>query len=297
MRSLLRHPADRRTLLWSFLFFPVPIAAAVLNPNLALWLLPLSLYLAFCAGVLTHYHNHLGVFRHRLFNRLYSLWLSIFYGFPVFSWIPTHNQNHHKYHNGPGDHTSTAKLKNGDSFLTLLFYPTRSSAWQLPALITYLNRLKSSNSSAYYWSIAQCLVVPLAHVSFLSLLMVRHGELMGLSTYVVALLLPALFAPWSMMVINYLQHIDCDPSSDHDHSRNFVGRLENWFVFDAGLHTVHHENPGTHFSEYQRLHRERQNLVSPHLNQRNVFSFVLNRYLLEKQPLAGEQQTSSHPVA
>jgi fatty acid desaturase len=297
MPTLLRHPADRRTLLWSLGLFPLPLAAGFLKPESAFWLLPLSLYLSFCAGVLTHYHNHLGVFRHRLLNQLYSLWLSTFYGFPIFSWIPTHNQNHHKYQNGPGDRTSTDKLKSGDSFIALIFYPTLSSAWQLPTLVSYLRRLKNRNSSAFYWSIAQCLVVPLTHASFLLALVERHGVREGLPTYAVVLLLPALFAPWSMMIINYLQHIDCDPCSEHDHSRNFVGRLENWFVFDAGLHTVHHEHPGTHFSEYQRLHNERRKLIAPELNQRNVFSFVLNRYVLGRRPFSVKEKSRSSPLA
>lgn len=279
MPALLRHPADRRTLVWSLFLFPAPLVIAVFEPRAAVWMFPFSLYLAFCVGVLTHYQNHRGVFQHSLLNRLYSVWLSVFYGFPVFAWIPTHNQNHHRFLNGPGDHTSTDKLKGGDSFFQLLSYPTRSSAWQLPSLIQYLKGLRNRGSSSLNWCVTQCAALILWHISLLSFFLHRQGLSSGLTVYAFLVLLPALFAPWSMMVINYVQHVGCDPASKDNHSRNFVGRLENWFVFDAGLHTVHHEHPSAHFSEYQALHDARKSKIAPHLNQRNVFSFLLIHYL------------------
>jgi fatty acid desaturase len=91
---------------------------------------------------------------------------------------------------------------------------------------------------------------------------------------------PAGFASWSMMFTNYVQHVDCDPESSDNHSRNFVSPLQNWFVFDAGFHTVHHEQPGVHWSHYRRLHAARAAAIDPSLNQSSIFGFCFRRYLL-----------------
>ncbi len=242
-------------------------------------MLPVTLYLSFCTGVLTHYHNHRGVFRNRVANQIYSLWLSVFYGFPIFSWIPTHNQNHHKYTNGPHDATSTFRSGKKDSLREALYYPLRSSSWQLPALISYLGLLRRKRSPELGWALAQSGVLFLVHAAGILGLLHLHGPTLGGLAYVCSMLIPALFAPYSMMFINYVQHVGCDPSSPDNHSRNFVGAWENWLVFEAGLHTVHHEHPGTHWSRYPELHRQRENAIAPILNQRNVFSFVYRHYL------------------
>jgi beta-carotene hydroxylase len=279
----LRHGADRRSLVWSLGLFPLPIVVAFLWPKAALCVLPLTLYLAFCAGVLTHYHNHSGVFRNRTANQLYSLWLSIFYGFPVFSWIPTHNQNHHKYTNGPKDATSTFRSGKPDSLREALIYPLRSTSWQLPAVASYLGHLRRKRSPEFVWAVGQALVLLLAQGLLLTALIFVHGLWLGALAFTSALLIPALFAPYAMMFINYVQHVGCDPNSEHNHSRDFVGGWENWLVFQAGLHTVHHEHPGTHWSQYPELHRARQAQLSPVLQQRNVFSFLYRRYGLGEQ--------------
>jgi fatty acid desaturase len=74
--------------------------------------------------------------------------------------------------------------------------------------------------------------------------------------------------------------VHCDPHSPDNHSRNFVNSFQNWWVFDAGFHTVHHEHAGTHWSEYRRLHRERGDRIDPRLNESSIFGFVFKRYVL-----------------
>jgi beta-carotene hydroxylase len=278
--GILQSSADWRSLVWSLVLFPVPLGVAFLKPDLTLWMLPFALYLAFCAGVLTHYHNHTGVFRGRLLNRIYSVWLSIFYGFPIFSWIPTHNLNHHRYTNGPRDATSTFRSGRPDGLLELLYYPIRSSAWQLPNVVGFLRTARAKRPADYRWALAQIVGLVVANIAILGALVALHGPRVGGAAYGLVMFVPAMFAPYSMMFINYLQHVGCDPKSADNHSRNFVGRWENWLVFEAGLHTVHHEHPTTHWSEYPALHAQREAFLEPVLQQRNVFSFLLHRYVL-----------------
>lgn len=276
--TLLRSKHDVRSLFWSLCLFPLPIAIALLSPVASVAVLPATIYLAFCAGVLTHYHNHRGVFRGRVLNQLYSIWLTVFYGVPVFAWIPTHNQNHHKYTNGALDATSTFRRGKPDSLYEALSYPSRSSFWQYPAVRDYLVGLKATRPSEFWWNVGQIVALVVVHLGLIALFIKLHGVGLGLLGYFFSLGLPALFSSWSMMFINYLQHVGCDPDSPNDHSRNFVGRLENWLVFDAGLHTVHHEEPGLHWSEYRARHEERAASIHPVLLQRNVFSFLWSRY-------------------
>ena len=101
----LRFREDLRTLVWAFLLLPLAPALALYRPALAAWLVPLAFYASYCSGVLAHNQNHCPTFVGRRTNLFYGAWLSFFYGFPIFSWVPTHNQNHHRYTNGEGDAT------------------------------------------------------------------------------------------------------------------------------------------------------------------------------------------------
>ncbi len=92
--------------------------------------------------------------------------------------------------------------------------------------------------------------------------------------------IPALFAAWSMIFINYIQHVHCDPWSDHNHSRNFVSKLGNFLVFNNGYHTAHHESAGLHWSKLPAAHAKIAHLIDPELNQNSIFGFCLKAYLL-----------------
>src|SRR5439155_12285962 len=104
-----RFSADYRAFLWC-LFMPVVALAPYVRGDLVRFvpiLSPLSCYLALAAGVLAHNHNHCPTFKNRRLNNVYANWLSVFYGYPTFAWIPTHNLNHHKFINKAGDATIT----------------------------------------------------------------------------------------------------------------------------------------------------------------------------------------------
>ncbi|HET7543319.1 MAG TPA: fatty acid desaturase [Polyangiaceae bacterium] len=275
----LRFIADRRTLFWALILFPALPALSYAKPQLALWLLPLALYLAYCSGVLAHYQNHTPVFRNKRLNSLYSAWLSFFYGCPLFVWIPTHNQNHHRYVDGPGDATRTSELAKKDSLWAVLCYPTRSGIAQMPAIWRYVREARLHHPARFRQVIFETATVVLGHAAAIALALTLHGVSRGLLVYVCAFGVPALSAAWSMMFTNYLQHVGCDHASADDHSRNFVSRWMNWLVFAAGYHTVHHEHAGTHWSEYPELHAARAPKIAPELNESTLFGFFLRRYV------------------
>jgi fatty acid desaturase len=102
--------------------------------------------------------------------------------------------------------------------------------------------------------------------------------------YLATVGLPALLATYWMMLTNYIQHVDCDPSSPDDHSRNFTSPFWNWFVFQNGYHTIHHEHPGVHWSRYPELHAARAARIDPKLNVSSIFAYVFSTYLSPRSP-------------
>src|ERR1700742_652087 len=152
---MLRHAADRRTALWAFVFFPIVGFAPYVEPRLIPWLLPVSLYFGFCAGVFSHNHNHCPMFKNRKWNAFYSAWLSVFYGFPTFAWIPTHNLNHHKFVNTEGDATITWRFTNSHNVLVAETYFFVSSYYQQFPTKAFIEKAKAKNRQLYRRIIGQ----------------------------------------------------------------------------------------------------------------------------------------------
>ena len=275
----LRFREDLRTLFWAFVLFPSVPALAYLRPSLLPWLAPFALYFSYCSGVLTHNHNHSPVFRGRRANVAYGAWLSLFYGCPIFTWIPTHNQNHHRFTNGEGDVTRTTRLSPTNSLTFALIYPLASSRWQLPGIKAYVANAWRSHPARFRRIVAELAALILGHAALFGLAVWLHGLALGAVVYGVSLGAPALLATYWMMFTNYLQHVDCEAGSPDNHSRNFVSPFFNWFVFENGLHTVHHEHPGVHWSRYRALHDARAARIAPHLNQNSLFGYVASEYL------------------
>jgi len=61
------------------------------------------LFMEVSVSVIAHDHNHVTIWKSKPLNALTDYWITLFYGFPAFGWIPTHNQNHHKLNNREGD--------------------------------------------------------------------------------------------------------------------------------------------------------------------------------------------------
>jgi fatty acid desaturase len=275
----LRHRADVRTLVWAFVLMPAAAAAQYAVPRLAGWLLPVSMYLAYSAGVIAHNHNHSPTFVGRRHNTLLSTWISFFYGYPVFAWIPTHNENHHKFVNGAGDVTSTLRMGRDSGLVAALTFPLTSAAAQAPLIARFLARAKRDNPRAYASYAVQRLVVFVGHAAALGLAIGLHGVAVGAWCYASALGLPAAGALWGLMFTNYVQHVDCDPSSRWRHSRDFVSSWMNFFVFDNGFHTVHHERPGLHWSRTRQAHARIAHLLDPRLQESSIFAYAFKTYV------------------
>ena len=276
----LRFAADVRALLWALVLFPGAAALVYDKPEWAVLLLPLSLYTGFCSGVLAHYHNHCPVFEDRRANALYSIWLSIFYGYHIFAWVPTHNMNHHKFVNGPGDASITCRYSKNDTLFSAVTYFFVSTYFQAGLIKSFVAKARAGNRRQFRQIIAQYASVLVAHVAFLGLAVHLRGLRLGLVTYLCSFGATAAMGLWGMMFINYIQHVHCDPSTDYNHSRNFVGPLANWLVFNSGYHTAHHEVAGAHWSTLPAIHQAIAHNIDPELNQPSIAGYLFRAYVI-----------------
>jgi beta-carotene hydroxylase len=275
-----RNTSDYRTLFWALVLFPLVPAIAYAWPAALPWLLPVALYTSYCSGVLTHNHTHVPVFTAPAANTAFGMWLSVFYGCPIAFWIPTHLENHHRYLDGPEDVTRTSRRAVKHDVWQALVYSAACANWQRPLIASYVRRAYARGGRHWRMLVSQSLALVLAHGGMLALALSLHGALLGLLIYALTLGLPAAIAPSLMFFTNYVQHVHCDPASPDNHSRNFVSRSINWFVFDGGYHTVHHERPSTHWSHYAGLHRARAGSIDPSLCQHSILSFCVRSYVL-----------------
>jgi len=204
----------------------------------------------------------------------------VFYGFPTFGWIPTHNLNHHKFVNKAGDATITWRYSKKNTWLVASTYFFVSTYWQAAPLKEYMEKAKDTNPAIVRGMKMQWAMLVGMQALFLAIGWLTHGWRLGTIVWIFGFAIPAAFASWSMMFINYIQHVHCDPWSEHNHSRNFVSPLGNWLVFNNGLHTVHHEAAGLHWSKLPEAHAKIAHLIHPDLNQQSIFGFCLRAYLL-----------------
>ena len=275
----LRYSADVRTLLW-VAAAPVVAGLQYARPELVPYLSPLSCYLALSCGIFAHNHNHCPTFETKRGNQIFGSILSVFYGYPTFAWVPTHNLNHHKFVNRAGDATITWRYTDKHNLLVALTYFFVSSYWQSEPIKDYIRKARDKNPKLYRTIITQYAVWIGANLGLLALSIALNGVKTGLTTWLFASVIPSIFALWTIMWFNYEQHVHTDPWSKHDHSRNFTGGAINFLLFNNGLHGVHHEHPGAHWSTLRTYFAKIENEIHPDLRNNNLFTYVLKTYFL-----------------
>lgn len=291
----LRYAADLRTLLW-VLAMPIVVVAQYLRPELCVYLSPLSCYLALTAGVIAHNHNHCPTFKGRRANNVFGHVLSMFYGYPTFAWIPTHNLNHHKFVNRAGDATITWRYTDRHNALVAWTYFFVSSYWQSEPIKDFIRKARRSNRKLYrHILLGYALWIGTA-LGTLAIGIAMHGLATGFKVWFLATFLPSFFALWTIMLFNYTQHVHTDPWSAHNHSRSFTSWSLNFFLFNNGLHAAHHENPGTHWSLLPEAHARIAPEIDPALKERSMWWFFVKNHLLSPFfPSLGSKQVGRAP--
>lgn len=278
------------------ILMPGLVAFQYLNPEYLPYLSWLSFYFAISAGIVAHNHLHSPTFKSKKLSELFSYWISIFYGFPTFAWIPTHNLNHHKFVNKAGDATITWRYSDKHNFLVASTYFFVSSYWQSGPIQEFLKRAKEKKPAQFRKYIFQYVVVYGTQAALCALAIQMHGVATGMKIWGFTLGLPALVSLWTIMTFNYDQHVHTDPWSKHNHSRNFVSWSLNFLLFNNGLHGAHHENAGLHWSKLPELHAKIAPEIHPELKQRSLWWYWFKQYVLTPfAPSLGTKQIGRAP--
>jgi beta-carotene hydroxylase len=269
MPQLLRYAADRRTVAYMLL----TTALLFIQWNLPSFnpiLFVLCLFMAVSVSVIAHNHNHLPIWRYRFLNIVMDYWITLFYGFPTFAWIPTHNSNHHKFNNRKGDYTITYRVSEANNILTLVSYPSVSSYFQQRPIRDYLANLWRTNKAKFWLAISQYAVLVLFYAGALWL---------DWKKALLFIIIPDQVSLFSVLIFNYVQHVHADEESRYNHSRNFVGLL-NTMLFNNGYHTIHHEHPGIHWSETPAKQKEIEREIDPALVEKSFWWYLIRVYVI-----------------
>ena len=293
---LLRNSRDRRTILW-VLLAPLVVALQYARPELVPYLCVVSCYFALACGIIAHNHNHCPTFHNKRHNQWFANWISLFYGYPTFAWIPTHNLNHHKFVNREGDATITWRFTNSHNALVAITYFFVSSYYQSGPINDFIRNARAKNRGLYRTIMTQYAVWIGGYVLLASLAIWLHGWRTGLYVFGLSVALPAFFSLWTIMLFNYDQHAHTDPFSEYDHSRSFTSPVLNFLLFNNGYHAVHHEQAGAHWSTLADLHAQTAHLRHPSVNQRSLWWYWFKQYVLTPfAPSLGTKQLGPGPM-
>jgi fatty acid desaturase len=255
---MLRYQADRRTILFLCAFAALSAGGWVLNPSgvaAAGWCIVTCVVSWICA-VIAHNTVHCPIFKKRWQNRLMQVWISLSYGFPISEYVPGHNLSHHKFTQKPQDVMRTSKVNTGNNLLNFLLFFFAVGPGVTVGNYRYKQVMKQKLPA---WN-RQLLVEILSVWGVKGALLLLDWR-KALLFYIV----PHAFAVWGITTVNYLQHDGCDEDHPYNHSRNFVGRVFNWFTLNNGYHGMHHMRPGLHWS---LLAEEHAKVLGPHIDPR-----------------------------
>ena len=269
MNLKLKDNADVKSLIYIFVTTALFIAQWMwwgFNPFIYTWFL----FMSVAVSVMTHNHNHLPMWRSKTLNVLTDWWLTVFYGFPIFAWIPTHNKNHHRFNNREGDDSITYRVSEKNNFFTLVSYPTISGYYQQKAIFSYLKEMKANNKEKFWISISQYAVL---------VLWIAAALIIDWEKALLFVIIPQQVSLFSVLIFNYVQHVHADEESEWNHSRNFTGLL-NFMLFNNGYHTIHHQKAGLHWNKAAQAHKEIEQNIDPILLERSFWWYIVRSYFL-----------------
>ncbi len=264
---LLRHREDLRTLTAITLYWVLFFTAWVVAPTgvFKVGITALLSFNAFVCAVIAHNVVHCPVFVRRWMNRIFQVWLSCSYGFPISDYIPGHNLSHHRFVQKAEDVMRTTKVNYGWNFLNFfLFFPTVT-----PAILRgNAHYKKTLGARALGWKkqlLLESIVVWTIKIGAL---------LLDFEKGVLYVWIPHLVANFGIVSVNFLQHDGCDEDHPFNHSRNFVGKLENYLLFNNGYHGMHHLEPGLHWTLLPQAHEAKVVPgIAPQLNEPSIVGY------------------------
>jgi fatty acid desaturase len=273
---MLHRRSDLRTLVFIATYFVALGGAWSLSLTHVLPVLGAFAFLCWISwinAVITHNAIHLPIWRSPTLNKVTRGVLSLTYGFPVNEYVPGHNLSHHRYVQQRRDVMRTTKVRLPWNLANILFFFPTVAFDVMRANARYVEFAKRARRDWYAERNVQMLIAWGVKL----ILVVIDWKKALLFVFV-----PHLTAVWGVTTVNYLWHDGCDVEHPYNHSRNFVGRVFNWFHFNNGFHGMHHLEPGLHWSLLPQKHAE---LIAPYihpaLEQRSLVVYLLRTFVVE----------------
>ncbi len=280
-RRLLRYTADRRTL--SFIGVWIALEVFAWWRPLDLSLTTVALVIAtsigsFFGAVAAHNAVHSPTFGARVLETIWRCVLSLVYGHPTSAFVPAHNLSHHDYLETTRDIMRTSKSMDAPNLINLLTFAARigGALWK-----TEIGYVMFAWNRRPRWRRGLILEAVVLVVAMIALALYDWRKL------IVFVMIPHAYAAWGIVTMNLLQHQGADPRSHYNHSRNFTGKLVNWWTFNNGYHTVHHQVPTLHWSRLPAGHaRLVEKQMDPRLNEASLLRYVFRTFIYPAQRVA-----------
>jgi fatty acid desaturase len=267
----LKHPSDWRQLFIVAVYLAL-LTSMVLVPQCRnVFFLATACMFSFYVQTVTHNVLHGVLFESKALNRGFRFILSFCGLFPVSSVIPSHNIVHHHFDDdGQPDWAAPEHARFSWNLLNLLHFPNIIG----PITFAGINRWASVKGRADYRR--QSMQESIFAFGLTGLLLAWDFW-----TVLFFVLVPQLWGARWFLRVNIIQHDACDVNSDMDHSRNFGGKLLNWFSVNAGYHTAHHNKPGLHWTELPQSHaKDVAPAMKPELLQQSLLVYLARTYVL-----------------
>jgi len=272
---MLKFQADIRTVFFMILTTVLLVVlwqyGATLSWGVWIPIYIVQLVMAVSVSVMTHNHKHLAMWKSKFMNIITDNWLTMFYGFPVFAWEPTHMNNHHAHINTEEDYTRTYRYTEKNNLFTFIIYPFVSSRFQMKPVFDYYISRWAVSKKKFFFNTLQ-LVFLVAFVAIALLLDWRKA--------LVYVIIPQQFSVYSVLIFNYIQHVHADEETKYNNSRNMTGTLLNFVLINNGFHTAHHVSPGVHWSLLKEKHYNLADKIDPSLNESNFGWYLIRTYIL-----------------
>jgi fatty acid desaturase len=270
---MLRYRADIRTLgiLCTYAALVALQWALVPSGVLGIALIGVTCVTSWLCAVIAHNTVHTPVFTKRWMNKVFQIWVSCSYGFPISDYIPGHNLSHHRFMQLREDVMRTSKVNFRWNLLNLLFFMPAVTPGILRGNGLY-KKLMGERARAWRRQLLLEAVVVWTIKAAAIAIDWRKALL-----YVIV---PHLFANFGIVVINFFQHDGCDENHPVNHSRNFTGRFLNYVALNNGYHGVHHDVPGMHWSLAPQAHAEKFHpTIHPALEQPSLPVYLFKAFI------------------
>jgi fatty acid desaturase len=157
--------------------------------------------------------------------------LTCTYGHPVTGFISSHNMSHHRYTQSRKDVFRTTKVQYRWNFLNYILFYSDIAPQILKNDLKYLNAQRKLGRPIFWQFIREFIVL----LAYQGVLLYLNWKLFLLFVFI-----PHTCAKLGIVNISILQHDGCDENSKYNGSRNFVGSIFNFFLYNNGYHTIHH---------------------------------------------------------